>query len=58
MNDWTMTMNGRELSPAEVEIVHIALVALRSATANGDTMAVSYEDVRALVHEMTFGGDR
>ena len=57
MKEWTMTLDGRKLTAEEIETFHRAMVHYRSYVASKAPVSASeIETVRALIHEMTFGG--
>ena len=59
MEEWTMTLDGRKLSPEEIETIHFALVMLRGHLSYGNIAGdIQLETVRELIHEMTYGGTR
>ncbi len=54
MAEWKVTIGGRELTLAEIDEVHAALVMWRGECAERNDIE-RYEMVRNLVHELTFG---
>jgi hypothetical protein len=56
MKEWTMTLDGRTLTPEEIETIHFALVMLRGHLSYGNIAGdIELGTVRELIYEMTFG---
>lgn len=56
MKEWSMTLDGRNLTAEEIETIHTALVLLRGHLTTGKPAGnTDLETVRELTYEMTYG---